>query len=344
MLDDGSDAVFCTESLRKRLGVKGTCTKLHVHTIAGDDVMDTKKLNGIEIMSLDGEHTIELPDVYTRKSIPADVKNFPVTEDLNKWPYLHEVNLPEIDGEVDLLIGNNVPRALEPWKVVHSEEGGPFACKTLLGWTIHGIMKDPGKSISVNRVMVTNWQISQQLQEMYNADFIEGLIDDVEQTSCEDDLFMKLVGNNLRHKDGHYEIPLPLKDENCAFVDSRPLAEQRLAHLQRKFLRSGEEYRNEYTAFMDDMVSNGYAERIPEQEVHCGHDRVWYIPHHSVHHPQKQKIRVVFDCAASYRGVSLNDKLLQGPDLANSLVGVIMRFRQEPSRHDGRHQVHVPPS
>ena len=27
MLDDGSDAVFRTESLRKRLGVKGTCTK-----------------------------------------------------------------------------------------------------------------------------------------------------------------------------------------------------------------------------------------------------------------------------------------------------------------------------
>ena len=348
MLDDGSDAVFCTESLRKRLGVKGTCTKLHVHTIAGDDVMDTKKLNGIEIMSLDGEHTIELPDVYTRKSIPADVKNFPVTEDLNKWPYLHEVNLPEIDGEVDLLIGNNVPRALEPWKVVHSEEGGPFACKTLLGWTIHGIMKDPGKSISVNRVMVANWQISQQLQEMYNADFTERLIDDVEQTSCEDDLFMKLVGNNLRHKDGHYEIPLPLKDENCAFVDNRPLAEQRLAHLQRKFLRSGEEYRNEYTAFMDDMLSNGYAERIPEQEVHCGHDRVWYIPHHSVYHPQKQKIRVVFDCAASYRGVSLNDKLLQGPDLANSLVGVIMRFRQEPVAmmadiKSMYHQVRVPP-
>ena len=110
-----------------------------MHTIAGDDVMDTKKLNGIEIMSLDGEHTIELPDVYTRKFIPADVKNFPVTEDLNKWPYVYEVNLTEIDGEVGLLMGNNVSRALEPWKVVHSEEGGPFACKTLLGWTIHGI-------------------------------------------------------------------------------------------------------------------------------------------------------------------------------------------------------------
>ena len=35
----------------------------------------------------------------------------------------------------------------------------------------------------------------------------------------------------------------------------------------------------------------------------------------------------VFDCAATYRGY---DQLLQGPDLTNTLVGVLLRFRQEP--------------
>ena len=37
----------------------------------------------------------------------------------------------------------------------------------------------------------------------------------------------------------------------------------------------------------------------------------------------------MFDCSAQYKGESLNKHLLQGPDLTNSLVGVLCRFRKE---------------
>ncbi len=59
-------------------------------------------------------------------------------------------------------------------------------------------------------------------------------------------------------------------------------------------------------------------------------NRLFYIPHHGVYHPKKQKLRVVFDCTASFQGRSLNSELLQGPDLTNTLVGVLLRFREEP--------------
>lgn len=54
------------------------------------------------------------------------------------------------------------------------------------------------------------------------------------------------------------------------------------------------------------------------------------IPHHGVYHPRKGKLRVVFDCGAKFKGTSLNEQLLQGPNLTSSLIGVFLRFRQEP--------------
>lgn len=57
---------------------------------------------------------------------------------------------------------------------------------------------------------------------------------------------------------------------------------------------------------------------------------MWYIPHHGIYHPKKNKIRVVFDYTATYQNFSLNNQLLQGPDLTNTLIGVLNHFRQEP--------------
>ena len=57
---------------------------------------------------------------------------------------------------------------------------------------------------------------------------------------------------------------------------------------------------------------------------------IWFLDHHPVFHPRKPgKVHVVFDCLAKYREVSNNDQLLQGSDLTNNLVFVLIRFRQE---------------
>ena len=49
-----------------------------------------------------------------------------------------------------------------------------------------------------------------------------------------------------------------------------------------------------------------------------------------MYHPHKPgKIRVVFDCSANFKGLSLNSMLHKGLDLTNSLVGVLTRFRED---------------
>ena len=99
--------------------------------------------------------------------------------------------------------------------------------------------------------------------------------------------------------------------------------------------------------FMLKLFAHGYAEPVPKDQIEK-EGRVWYIPHHGVYHQKKPgKIRVVFDCSASYMGVSLNGQLLQGPDMTNSLLGVLLRFRGEEVAVQGDiesmfHQVSVP--
>ena len=96
-------------------------------------------------------------------------------------------------------------------------------------------------------------------------------------------------------------------------------------------------------------MEKGYAQKLTVEETAQRTNKTWYLPHHGVFHPKKPgKIRVVFSAAALHDGVLLDNQLYQGPDLMNSLVGVLLRFRQEQIAIVGDitamfHQVKVPP-
>ena len=76
------------------------------------------------------------------------------------------------------------------------------------------------------------------------------------------------------------------------------------------------------------LIECKHAERVPEDEIERS-NYVWYLPHHGVVHARKPgKLRVVFDSSARFKGVALNDQLLKGPDLNNSLIGVFATFQK----------------
>ena len=78
------------------------------------------------------------------------------------------------------------------------------------------------------------------------------------------------------------------------------------------------------------LLAKGYARKVPPVQASPDEGKAWYVPHHGVYHPHKpDKIRVVFDCSANFKGLSLNSMLHKGPDLTNSLVGVLTRFRED---------------
>jgi len=81
---------------------------------------------------------------------------------------------------------------------------------------------------------------------------------------------------------------------------------------------------------MSEIIEKRYAQKVNAEELNPDEGKLWYLPHHGVYHPRKpSSIRVIFDCSARYQGKSLNDHLLQGPDLTSKLTGVLTRFRKE---------------
>lgn len=77
-------------------------------------------------------------------------------------------------------------------------------------------------------------------------------------------------------------------------------------------------YYQDYVNFMDDIIACSDAEKVPEKKT--DKNSTWYILHHGVYHSWKpRKICVVFDYS-KFQETSLNDYLLAGPNLTNTLV------------------------
>jgi hypothetical protein len=146
--------------------------------------------------------------------------------------------------------------------------------------------------------------------------------------SVEDRKFVRLMTREM-HKDqsNSWTAPLPFKDPKPILPNNREVASRRLVTLLRS-LSQNQTKKTHYFAFMGDLLRKGHAELAPALD---DGEECWYLAHFGVYHPRKlDKIRVVFDSSCQTKGISLNGVLLSGPDLMNSLLGVLMRFRHEP--------------
>ena len=98
-----------------------------------------------------------------------------------------------------------------------------------------------------------------------------------------------------------------------------------------KKLEKNPRFLGDYKVFVQDIIVKGYAQKVPEHQRGTGYKgKTWLIPHHKIYSSHNLgKICVVFECLAKYKGNSYNDQLMKGPDITNSLLGILVRFRQE---------------
>ncbi|KAJ8285934.1 hypothetical protein GJAV_G00032640 [Gymnothorax javanicus] len=78
------------------------------------------------------------------------------------------------------------------------------------------------------------------------------------------------------------------------------------------------------------MVERRAAMKLSKDVLHAWTGPVWYISHLIAPNPHSLStpVRLVWNSSQKCRGVSLNDLLLKGPDVLNSIHAVLLKFRR----------------
>ena len=130
--------------------------------------------------------------------------------------------------------------------------------------------------------------IIEMLQKLYNEELNEvqperknGVFGELENLYAEDKQFMMMMENGAEFVNGHYQLPLPMRNPALIMPNNRTVVEKRANYLKRRFMKN-KEFFEDYQKFMNDILQKGYARVASEIQPY---GQTLYIPHHGIYHP-----------------------------------------------------------
>ncbi|XP_057310467.1 uncharacterized protein LOC130648433 [Hydractinia symbiolongicarpus] len=325
----GSDSTLICEETARKLGLGGKEQSLRESTILSNSQTFKSKIVSFNVhpTNLIEEIRIEKAWVVPDLNTPTEKRN--ITDLKEKYVHLKDIDIPTFnDDRVTVLIGIDTPSLHMQHDYRVGKHNEPVAVKTQLGWILFG-GKNKNIFTNINRLETDTDNLNKAVERFW----------EIESYGTKPPLHPDLLTKDEKHalhilksttkmKDGHFEVGLLWKDEKPKLPYDCELAVQRLKSNERKLSKQpilAENYRLQ----VKEYIALGHARKLSDFEKNQTSDITNYIPHHGVVHPNKpRKVRVVFDAAAAkYKGISLNDNLLPGPDLLNNLVSVLLTFR-----------------
>ncbi|XP_067273612.1 uncharacterized protein [Pseudorasbora parva] len=360
ILDDQSNRSLARSEFFDLFGITECNVAYTLKTCAGTVETEGRLARGFQVESFDGSLVLPLPVLLECNEIPDNRSEIPTPGVVSNHSHLKHLAryIPEPDHHVPilLLLGRDIIRVHKAHKQVNGPPNAPFAQKLDLGWVIigdmclgkvhkptsvqtyHTTIMENGRSTyfhpcpnnySVKNRFQSMPLIKEGTQSLAEWDVFQRTKDDEKTApSIEDRLFLQIMDREVyKDEENSWVAPLPFKQPRQYLPNNRPQAVERFNSLLRSFRRKPE-MKKDFVAFMEKLLQNDHAEIAPSVGTN---EQCWYLPSFGVYHPKKpSQIRVVFDSSAQCKGASLNKVLLTGPDLNNSLLGVLMRFRKEP--------------
>lgn len=328
LLDDGSTVTLIDDHIADKVGLQGPVDPLRIEAI--NEMKTAETASRRVSLTLRGpnnrEERIQARTVRNLRVSPQEVTK----QQLLECEHLRDMQdiLAYANAKPGILIGQDNWHLLLATKTKKGNKNQPVASLTPLGWVLHG---------SYTRTLGRDFHRVHHLAEQEKEDELHEMMKQYfamdalcitpkkPQSDPEEQALRILEKNTSRTEDGRFQTGLLWRKEDVVFPNNYENSLKRLINIEKKIDRDPA-LKIKYTEQMEALVVKGYAEPAPEQK---NPGKTWYLPHFAVINPMKpDKLRVVHDAAAKTRGVALNDMLLKGPDLLQSLPGVVMRFRQ----------------
>ncbi|XP_058817221.1 uncharacterized protein LOC131680524 [Topomyia yanbarensis] len=332
VLDCASQVSFISETFCKQLGLKTQAADVSLEGISATPA-HANKCAEIIISSRCTDYRTSVPCIVLEtisKTLPCKPAN------IDDWPIPGSVHLADPlfhrPGKVEVLLGIELFfQLLEPGKINLSiDDSLPTLQNTKLGWVIAGRYHEPKYDnesyTSTCFLTSTDGDLSQQLRKFWELEEYSTTTNHLseEEQLCE----QHFAEHTVRAEHGKFIVKLPFLRDPSQLGDSKQIAERRLYHLERKLDRNPQ-LRSEYHAFIREYIDLGHMSLVetisPKISV--------YLPHHCVVKTTSTttKCRVVFDASAkTTNGLSLNDTLMCGPVIQDSLINILLRFRFPP--------------
>ncbi|XP_076849002.1 uncharacterized protein LOC143497110 [Brachyhypopomus gauderio] len=361
VLDDQSNRSLAKSEFFELFDIRGESFPYMLKTCSGTMEVTGRRASNLTIEAIDGKTQVMLPTLIECDMLPDDRSEIPTPEVAQYYSHLSSIadKIPDIDpsAPILLLLGRDILSLHKVREQHNGPHNAPYAQRLDLGWVIVGEVclggahKPSDVSIFKTNILQNgrssflspcknNIQVKEKLcvpsqlhqtrchpEKLGDTVFQRSPDDDMPALSVEDKIFLNIMDKEMyMNNENHWVAPLPFRSPRHPLPNNKEQALKRLRTLQHT-LEKKPTMRDHFFAFMQKMFDSDQAEPAPtlKQGEEC-----WYLPIFGVYHPQKPgQIRVVFDSSAQHNGISLNDTLLSGPDLNNSLLGVLLRFRRD---------------